>query len=489
MATIYYVDDYADIGYVNATAISIDWLTRVIYIPKTEMSLIQEYPSQIRELDLNNFRLALKDLEDNADGMVWPTTHSHVPPLTVGGVTLARVVEIINDYTITFEDGQYAVNLVGANSNVADRINPNQVSVRSANSAGLVALTEIYEATEASRMLIEVMRPHHVGTGKVYYWKPNTGDNSLNGKTPGKACKTFAHIHNNLITDYGHDIIIVLPDNPGGSTVILEPMSFTKNFLFVRAMGFNAHLHPTATTSNGNLVDVLGRGIEMAGFHIEGINIAAPNCNGINVTNGNLLLKSSTVEECTGHGIVVTSTMPDDRSIIEACFIRENFKSGMQYNSGNHLMVFDTEFEENGEHGVDLTGAGATEDVLFHHCNFLRNAGYGLKINNANVVGTNIESECFFDDNGLGDYLDNGTNTTIQALAEATGTAAAVWQRQLEGLTAEGIMRITLAALAGKREGLGTAQEKYMGQDGVTPRITFTPDSNGNGTPVLNGAP
>jgi len=66
--------------------------------------------------------------------------------------------------------------------------------------------------------------------------------------------------------------------------------------------------------------------------------------------------------------------------------------------------------------------------------------------------------------------------------------ATEVWSTALEGLTAEQMMRIMLAALAGKREGLGSATEQYMGQDGVTPRITLTPDVNGNGTPAVNGA-
>lgn len=118
-------------------AITIDWGTLVINVPKADTTLIQASP-EIRQLDLNAFRLALKDLEDSEEGMAYPVTHNHNPPVTVGGVTLARVLEIINGYTILFEDGQYAVNLVGANSNVSDVTIVNQVSVRSANSAGLV---------------------------------------------------------------------------------------------------------------------------------------------------------------------------------------------------------------------------------------------------------------------------------------------------------------------------------------------------------------
>lgn len=118
-------------------AISVDWPTKVITVPRADMQLIQSNPTEIRTLNLESFHLTLRDLEDDYDGMPWDRTHRYAAPVTVGGVQLAAVVEIVNDYTVTFEDGQYAVNLVGANSNVGDRVNVNQVSVRSANSAGL----------------------------------------------------------------------------------------------------------------------------------------------------------------------------------------------------------------------------------------------------------------------------------------------------------------------------------------------------------------
>lgn len=124
-------------------AITIDWANRIIQVPRADMTLIQTVPTEIRELDLDVFRLTLKALEASEDGMPWLDTHRHNTTVTVGGVTLARVVEIINNYTVTFEDGQYAVNLVNANSNVADVVNVNQVSVRAANSAGLVNLSEL----------------------------------------------------------------------------------------------------------------------------------------------------------------------------------------------------------------------------------------------------------------------------------------------------------------------------------------------------------
>lgn len=119
-------------------AITIDWPSGVINVPKTDMALVQGSP-EIRELDIDAFRKSLRVLEESDAGRPFPITHSYEGPVSTGGVSLAAVVSI-NDgyYSVTFEDGQYAVNLTGANSNISDVTNVNQVSIRAANSAGLV---------------------------------------------------------------------------------------------------------------------------------------------------------------------------------------------------------------------------------------------------------------------------------------------------------------------------------------------------------------
>lgn len=120
-------------------AVSVDWATKIISIPRADMPITQTNPIEIRTLDVDAFRLELKDLEDSEPGMPHLDTHRHNTEVTVGGVTLARVVEIINGYTVTFENGAYSVNLQGANNNIGDALNLNTVQVRSANSAGLTA--------------------------------------------------------------------------------------------------------------------------------------------------------------------------------------------------------------------------------------------------------------------------------------------------------------------------------------------------------------
>lgn len=121
-------------------AITIDYNNRIINVPRNDMTLIQTTPFEVRQLDVNDFRLELKSLEaDGSTGIAYVDTHEHNTEVTISGITLARVVQIINGFTVTFEDGSYAVNLTGANNNISDVLNLNNVQLRSSNSAGLIS--------------------------------------------------------------------------------------------------------------------------------------------------------------------------------------------------------------------------------------------------------------------------------------------------------------------------------------------------------------
>jgi len=116
-------------------AITINHATGVISVPQ---SFLTSLGGVFYELDVDAFRLALKDLEDDANGMQLPDTHRHNTQIILSGVTYARTVEIINGFTVEFEDGQYVVTCVGANHNLADVKVANQVSLIIGNSAGLI---------------------------------------------------------------------------------------------------------------------------------------------------------------------------------------------------------------------------------------------------------------------------------------------------------------------------------------------------------------
>ncbi len=133
-------------------AITINWETHIISVPKADLTLIQSTPTEIRGMDVDWFRMELKDIEDDAEGQPFPDTHRHNTEVVLGSLVLARVVEILPPYTITFEDGQYAVELSGANNNVADRTNVNQVSIRTNNSAGLTSTRSVWDELIAEHL-------------------------------------------------------------------------------------------------------------------------------------------------------------------------------------------------------------------------------------------------------------------------------------------------------------------------------------------------
>ena len=115
--------------------ISINWATKVISVPQADLTNLGGGKYR---LDVNAFRLALKDIEDSAEGMGFPDTHRHAGEATLSGVTYARQVEIVNGYTVEFENGTYQVECVGANHNIADVKVVNSVSLIIGNSAGLI---------------------------------------------------------------------------------------------------------------------------------------------------------------------------------------------------------------------------------------------------------------------------------------------------------------------------------------------------------------
>jgi len=138
-------------------AIGVGWGgTNIIYVPKADLALIQPSP-EVRELDLDWFRLELKDLEDDEEGIAHPDTHRHNTEVTLSGLTYARIIEIIAPYTVEFEDGQYTINCVGANHNLSDVKVANQVSLIVNNAAGLINMPAIEYSSFDGGVTVDVV--------------------------------------------------------------------------------------------------------------------------------------------------------------------------------------------------------------------------------------------------------------------------------------------------------------------------------------------
>lgn len=177
-------------------SISIDWFTRVIFVPKDYLTPTSS--PTIFNMDTNDFRLQLKDLESSVDGISYPDTNQHNTEVPLGGIIYARVIEIINDYTITFENGFYAVNLYGSNNNIGDVVNLNFVSVRTNNSAGLIVDPSVSQSLDYGEHIIYSEEIGTTGTE----WPVGTYANPVNNPSDLQA----------LLTLYGRAEVMCLSD-------------------------------------------------------------------------------------------------------------------------------------------------------------------------------------------------------------------------------------------------------------------------------------
>lgn len=143
-------------------AISVDPMTYVITVPQADLTPLG---GSLYQLDVNQFRLWLKDWEDDENNAPFLKTHNHNTEVTLSGLTYARIVEVLAPYTIEFEDGNYTVSCTGANHNIADVLVYNQVNLIINNSAGLISNQDIEFAAYAEGVYYDVVNG---GAGTVH---------------------------------------------------------------------------------------------------------------------------------------------------------------------------------------------------------------------------------------------------------------------------------------------------------------------------------
>lgn len=214
--------------------ISIDWPTKIISINKADMILIQSTPVEIYQLNMDFFHTTLRDLEDDVEGITFDTTHKYNDPVSIGGVVLARVVELINGYTVTFEDGQYRVNLTGANTNLADVTNVNQVSVSSSNSAGLQDLSLLLSAAYNGEVCVDV-GVGQAGTVVPLGTRSYPVNNFADAKTIAlkEGCRTIRILSASTLANVDFsDGFVFTGDNSVTDSLTLEASANVRNCVF-----------------------------------------------------------------------------------------------------------------------------------------------------------------------------------------------------------------------------------------------------------------
>lgn len=634
-------------------AISVNWATGVISVLKVDLTLVQSVPTVIYDHSMDDFWRDLRALEDSAEGRAFPRICDYNQPASVGGVQLAAVLLITDYYTITYEDDQYAVNQIGLNTNAADKVNVNQVSIRSSNSAGLVTsaaiefgeygdgvtidstlttertnypygtnrepvgnvpdaafianfrgFTQLFvvkdltltagddvrgyhmigkthintviviepealclktrfsafditgtldgdseikdcvvrsliyfnghihdsyligtiflsgslqanisnckildvlnpptincggtgqnlmmpnysgrliidnltgtsqvaigldageviinptcisgtiaisgngrvidnsgsgcyvidTTTDGSEVhniqqTIEMLRPHHTGTGKIIFWNPYGGNDSYSGDHENRATKTFLQAHT-LASDNGHDIIICISGDPSGTTVTTENCVITKNYVFVRGAGRDFTVHSNNDTLPA--FDIQANGVELSSIQAT-----------TNTTNINAAIKSSGVFPLlkdlyiadSANGILVTG---GEFGIIDNCRVSHGNGYGVRIEGASeHFNIKNSHIGSNIDDGLQIGTTSGHEvhisDTIIHG-----NGGYGMDIESG-VSVTLIENNVSLFSNTLGAVRDLGTGTHDSS--NGKGIANSVWEEQTNNHTVEG---------------------------------------------------
>lgn len=416
-------------------AISINWSTKIIFVPKADTTLIQLLPVEIRELDLNWFRYQLKDLEDDEAGMPFLDTHRHVTETTLGGITYARVIEIINDYTVTFEDGQYAVNLTGANSNVGDVVNLNQVSVRSNNSAGLISLPDVqYSSFNGGVTLDETS----IYSGIVY--PTGTPRQPVNNLTDAMLIATYRgfttiYIIGDAAIDSGGDYSDM---NFVGESMTKSDLTISANANVTNCEFYDAYI---SGTLDGNA--------RLKGCRIENLNYVYGVIEQCMLDAGEILLGGSNPAnflDCWS-GVPGVSTPTINMG-----------------GSGQSLSL------RNYNGGIRLKNKSGSESV-------------SIDLNSGHVILDSDVTNGTIVIRGVGKLTDNSAGATVDAdyLLSPGSIADGVHDEVVEGtITLRQAMRAFLSTLVGISSGGDTSNIKFRDMADTKNRINETVDLNGN---------
>lgn len=111
--------------------LTVNWNTNVITVPLTDLTLVSGTNYQ---LTVDFWWQLIRDKTDDVDAAPNSRLYNNIPPTS----STPRIVEVLAPYTVTFENGNYSVNIVGGNTNLRDVVNKNNVSVNTNNTTGFI---------------------------------------------------------------------------------------------------------------------------------------------------------------------------------------------------------------------------------------------------------------------------------------------------------------------------------------------------------------
>lgn len=300
--------------------------------------------------------------------------------LTPADSTLPIVIPTIGAYTVMF-DGLQPVT-----QNVDTIINEQEDHILSL------------------QYLIESQRPHHTGTGDIWYWNPYAGDDANDGKKPTTATKTFAKAHS-LASDHNHDIIICIPGNPSGKTITTENIVISKNYLFVRGSGRGFEIKSINDALDA--ISIIGDGVELSGLQAT---TSATNTKWAIHTTGNFTM----IKDVWVYGAVNGVHFENgEYGIADNVKMHHNLGVGLKFSGTcDHVDIIDCHIGSNYLDNIVIDLDASTHEVNFLGYTSIHGSvtGYGINISsttNGVIIGPDVTSF----NNSSGNVNDLGSNT------------------------------------------------------------------------------
>ena len=280
------------------------------------------------------------------------------------------------------------------------------------------------------KVLIEQLRPHHTGGGKMIFWDPYEGSDLHHGDSADRGFKTWAKCHDTA-SNAGHDVIVIVPANPSGVTTITENISVTKDYLFIRGPGRDVLTTGSITTT--------ARGTEFSGFRV---NNTEQDATGIISSGAFTLLNNIWFEDCS-NGVSMSAHHP----LVHSCkFHGMNGYAVRMAGDISHGEIYDCTMGDAGGNAVEIDTTAETGGIKMRDTVIVGAAGYGVTLSSTTRKFVS-ESGNVVINNTQGNFNDLGTDNVLNvegSVGEVAIDPQAIWEYETRTLTASVTSSLTV---------------------------------------------
>lgn len=286
--------------------------------------------------------------------------------------------------------------------------------------------------------ILEFQRGSHTGANGVFYWDPFSGNDDYNGLTPTTGKSTWGGVRglNSVIGANLHNVIIILPNDPSGTTVITEQIMIDKEYTFLRGPGPDLVFRPTATTDS--TIEVSAEGVELSGMSVE--TATTGDGDAISISGDFAKITNVFVDYAQADGIRIQNASFAKLDRVRVRNTGQNGAGdGIKFNGTNQDCKFNFASNilaiDNANNGISLTGVNCQHNYLWggdKGTTIVKNSGYGvLEQNNADlnhILGPVVHIH----DNVLGNVNLVGTDSISENITQwSTHSAGDVWEESL----------------------------------------------------------